>query len=293
MFLGDQIDTRQCTGCRGNVQIKVFDCGHPLHDETTIPECGTCPHFEDRLQVGAVRNWAVGVTTAPRTNSTLMRCLASLRTAGWEEVRLFAEAGSQIPSNVSDIPVTWRESIVGAWPNFYLALAELYLREPRADAYFMVQDDTVFCRNLRGFLEASLWPAEKLGLLSVFCSAACTQAGTGFLSVDGTQGLFGAQAYIFPNASLRLLLSHPETIAHRLRGETDGMAMIDVVVGEWATKLKLPVLCHNPSLADHIGDTSTIWPGAQLTGRRAARDFVGEDFDAMSKNFLAIPVFQA
>jgi len=285
MFLGEQIDLRQCGGCRGNIQIKVFDCGHPLHEETTLQNCSTCLHFEERLQVELVRHWTLGVTTAPRRHPTLERCITSLQHAGWDSVRIFAEPGVELPVNAKGLPVTWRESTVGPWPNWYLSLTELYLREPRADAYFLVQDDTIFCRNLRRMLEKTLWPAEKLGLVSVFCPAPYAHGERGFRRVNSSLGLFGAQTYIFPNAAARLLLSHPEVIAHRLRGDTDGVALIDVVVGEWASKERLPVYYHSPSLAQHIGDTTTIWGDAQLRGRRTSRDFVGESFDAVT--FLA------
>lgn len=40
-------------------------------------------------------NWGVAVTTAPREEHTIHRCIASIHKAGWEPV-VFAKPGSQI-----------------------------------------------------------------------------------------------------------------------------------------------------------------------------------------------------
>jgi nitrogen fixation NifU-like protein len=46
-FLGPQTEWRQCPSCPSNVRIKVFACGHPDHDVTTLDECNSCPDFEN------------------------------------------------------------------------------------------------------------------------------------------------------------------------------------------------------------------------------------------------------
>ena len=43
--------------------------------------------------------WSIGVTTAPRRVATLGRALESLAAAGWDEARLFAEPGSELPDS--------------------------------------------------------------------------------------------------------------------------------------------------------------------------------------------------
>lgn len=45
IHFGEQTGTRQCQSCNGNVRLKVFSCSHPLHRETTLPECATCRDF--------------------------------------------------------------------------------------------------------------------------------------------------------------------------------------------------------------------------------------------------------
>lgn len=45
-------------------------------------------------------------------------------------------------------------------------------------------------------------------------------------------------------------------------------------VTDWCEAVDLPYYVHVPSLVQHIGDTSTIWPAASATGRRRAGDFL-------------------
>jgi hypothetical protein len=117
----------------------------------------------------SIRHWSVGVTTAPRRLATLGDCLRSLAHAGWIEPRIFAEPDGAIPREFSTLPTSRRDRTLGAFPNWYLGLCELLLREPRAEAYLMCQDDVVLAAGLREYLERRLWPAAKAGVVSVYC----------------------------------------------------------------------------------------------------------------------------
>lgn len=280
--LGDRIGLRSCTSCRGNIQIKVFSCGHPDHESTTVKDCLRCPDYERRLKRGRISRWAVGMTTAPRRNPTLERTLGSLERAGWSDLRLFAEPDSCIPKRFCELPITLRDTKLGAWPNWFLALSELYQRDTAADAYLLLQDDVVFCRNLRAYLERVLWPDETVGVVSLYNPLKDGDGEPGFLQRSSADGLRGALALCFPNYAVRLLLSDAALIGHRRNGETNGARLIDVVIGRWADQSGLATYYHAPSLAQHIGDTTTIWSSSQDKIARQSKDFVGEEFDAMS-----------
>ena len=47
-FLGGETGLRQCPTCSGSVRVRVFDCRHPRHRETTLRECESCPDFQAR-----------------------------------------------------------------------------------------------------------------------------------------------------------------------------------------------------------------------------------------------------
>lgn len=254
----------------------TYGCNHPLHSSTTIPECKSCFDFEAPLH--SVRNWSVGVTTAPRKEPTLARCLSTLAAAGWPECIVFAEPDSDLRGLPEGTELVTRNRTLGAWPNWLLGLSEMFLRDPRADAYFIVQDDTIFCQQIRELLEAVLWPDPATGLVSVYSAAPCCHNEVGFHRVKSE--MLGALSVILPNVSVRLLLADFHVVSHRMSPMHDGTKYIDVVVGDWCGRSRRPAYFFSPSLAQHIGDHSTLWKGDSGNRRRSAADFVGTDFDA-------------
>jgi hypothetical protein len=225
-------------------------------------------------------NWSVGVTTAGRKQPTLDRTLTGLAQAGWERPRLFADADACVHERWARLPSSRRDEQLGAFANWYLALAEMVMRNPHADGYLLCQDDVIFCRGLRAYLERSLWPAERIGVVSLFCP---THFGRGkpkgFHVEDRGWDAAGAQAYLFSYASAEALLASPLVLRHRHSGPAGGSRNIDSIVGLWCRETRLPYFVHVPSLVEHVGATSTIYRAAGLWGNRAAADFVGETYD--------------
>ncbi|HWB11888.1 MAG TPA: hypothetical protein VG826_21840 [Pirellulales bacterium] len=223
-----------------------------------------------------VRNWAVGVTTAPRGVATLDRCLESLIRAGWPPARLFVDGEVDIPDTFAHLPRTVRQPRIGAWPNYYLALAELLMRSPGADAYLLVQDDSLFCEDgdLRGYLERILWPGKRPGIASLFCSRAYTQPRAGWYEFD-RPWLWCALAFVFSRQAAQRFLADLEVVEHRWSRRRNPLADIDWRIGQWAWRSDVPVYYPTPSLVQHIGDVSSLWKGARLHGYRRASWFAG------------------
>lgn len=108
--------------------------------------------------------WSYGVTTCPlrRENGLLARTLASLRLAGFDTPRVFADGVR------AEDAMRWERDlnleVVGRYPtiftqgNWSLALSELFIREPTADRYAIFQDDFVTYRGLRTYLEGCYYP---------------------------------------------------------------------------------------------------------------------------------------
>jgi hypothetical protein len=217
------------------------------------------------------------VTTAPRRQPTLHWCLDSLLRAGWEEPRLFVDSAVTITERFANLPVSLREGKLGAWPSYYLALVELLMREPQADAFFLVQDDVVLYdrENLRRYLEQTLWPEHPVGAVSLFCSSAYTQPNPGW-HTRKEPWVWGAQAFIFPREAAKRFVADPQVLEHRWSDRYRGLALIDVVIGEWAARYSLPIFYPTPSLAQHVGDTSTLWPEGRIDGGRRADWFAGD-----------------
>ena len=57
---------------------------------------------------------------------------------------------------------------------------------------------------------------------------------------------------------------------------------IDAVVSGWAKRHGLAQLIHSPSLAQHIGGTTTIGPLEQDAVPRVSHSFVGESWNAVA-----------
>jgi hypothetical protein len=293
--LGAEVGFRTQAAADGHRRLPVFACHHPAHQETTVEECRRCRDWADRpgpprplfrqlVPVPAqprgprVRRWAVGVTTAPRRLPTLDWCLDSLIRAGWVTPRLFVDSAVTVAGRFADLPVSLRDGKLGAWPSYYLALVELLMREPEADAFFLVQDDVILYdrEDLRDYLEQALWPADPVGAVSLFCSSAYTHPTPGWHSRP-EPWFWGAQAFVFPRDSARRFVADPDVLGHRWSDRYRGLAHIDVVIGEWAARHGLPIFHPTPSLAQHVGDTSTLWPEARIDGHRRADWFAGAD----------------
>jgi hypothetical protein len=272
--------------------LPIAECRHPSRSETTPPTCDECPSRSraegstaatvdillPSIQKGKrVERWAIGVVTAPRKQATLERCLSSMVAAGWESIRIFAEPETDIPEAFRGFPITQRDQVCGAWLNWYLGLQELWGRDPNADAYMIAQDDVIFMppdgqRSLREFLEGALWPEENPGFVSLYCSKAYNRPTYGWHRLHKAW-VWGACAMIFPRESLINFLATSAMDWTRKQKKRQ----VDTIVGIWAEKKhKGQWFCY-PSLAQHIGQTSTIWgKGNTAHGKRASSSFVGD-----------------
>ncbi len=253
------------------------DCRHRTNSSVVIPLDRSITAIAQTIPAKApqVLRWAVGVTTALRSPPTLKQTLDSLQKAGWSTVRIFSEPGVALADCLGDYTISRRDQTLGPFPNWWLGLAELVLREPRAEAYFICQDDVLFSESLRSYLEQTLWPATEVGVVSVYCPSHVGKGlAEGFHVADYGWETWGALAYVFPNPSARALLADPEVLGHRHRGPASGLRNIDSVVGHWCRRTERPYFVHTPSLAQHIGDVSTIWSRASNTGKRRAATFI-------------------
>ncbi len=234
-----------------------------------IPLPGDCRRGE------RVKTWAVGVTTAPRKQATLQGCVDCLIDAGWETPRIFVDGEVDLGLLPPHLEVTRRDPQVGAWPSWYLALTELLMRNPQADAFMIVQDDVILFRHrkLRQYIEDFLWPEDGACVVSLFCSRAYSAEEPGWRRLDENL-VWGGQALLFSREACLGFLSDPEVLEHRLT--KSGFAGIDSVVGRWAERHNVPVYVSTPSLAQHIGQVSAIWPSTtQAYINRRAPKFAG------------------
>jgi hypothetical protein len=178
--------------------------------------------------------------------------------------------------------MTSRDEQVGAWPNYYLALMELLMREPLADAFMLVQDDVQFyCReNVREYLEQTLWIGPTPGIVSLYCATPNTRDERGWFKLPGSWN-YSALAFIFPRAVAQQLVVAPAVFRHRWVAGDEGRVRIPDVISDWAVATSTPFYYPSPSLVQHIGETSAIWPSAyELSPARRASRFIGDEVTA-------------
>jgi len=290
--LGEVTGYRQEPSIRGLIRTAVHECHHPSHDVTSEATCNLCLDWSrngDSQTVELVellpqpqswRNsspiqWAVGMTTTARRTPTLETSLDYLHRAGWSDGQLAVDGMASLPPTKTVERISLRAPAVGAWPNFYLTLLELTLSQPNADAFMMVQDDVQFYdrENVCEYLDAILWPSDPAGIISLYCSAAYTRETSGWTIAD-ERWEWGALAFVFPAVLAHRFVCDPEVIQHR---STDrGLRFIDDVIGEWAERNAIPIWYPSPSLVQHLGNTSTVWPGVPAEGYRRADSFAGD-----------------
>ncbi|MBR9800815.1 hypothetical protein GYB59_03545 [bacterium] len=189
-------------------------------------------------------------------------------------MRVFAEPMAALSDIDSLAGLTKRDQKLGAFPNWYLGLTEMYLRNPHCEAYAMFQDDLLLAPATRDYLEDSLWPAPEIGVVSLYCPSHEHRPDfIGFRAIDWGWKAWGALAYVFSNPGIRTFLSDRLVLDHRHHGPADGARNIDSVVGSWCKRTGLPYLVHVPSLVQHVGNASTIWPFGTASGKRRAADY--------------------
>lgn len=274
-------------------------CEHADHDLASPSRCRMCRDWARRRPISRwmapgelvpppgrrsgrlVRDWAVGVTTAPRRRATLEACLDGVARAGWGAPRLFLDGAVRVPPRHAHLPTTWREEGIGAWPSWYLALAELLVQRPDADAYFLLQDDVALHDRdpLRPYLEQVLWPGDRPGLVFLYQSGPGTVPG--WRPAADSRHL-SAQAVLFPPDLARDLVADPRVVRSVLASSADRHTPIPEAVLDWAHRRAASCWYPTPSLAQHFGNASAIWEGAALTSGRRAAWFSGDLEDAFA-----------
>ncbi|GEM_PF-1001352 len=201
--------------------------------------------------------WATAMLTAPRRDPRIESTIESLIHAGFENIHIFAEPGAWIPEKGQSLRITHRPRRFGNFLNFYSCLCTLLEESPNADAYAVFQDDIQLAAGLRSWCEEQLWPLDT-GIVSLFTPRLHSERTKGWhLKTPGFQRVCGAQALIFRRDRLQEFLSDAQVInSIRLRERAD-----DAVLGGWIAREGLRIAYHTPSLVQHVGAVSAMFPG--------------------------------
>lgn len=258
-----------------------------LPSETDIQHDGeqsrpvSMEHLHQRLSITErrgqqVKEWSVGVTTAPRRQETLAKSCQGLLDCGWSDPHLFIDGSVEVDSSLKELSFTRRSSPIGAWQNFMLGLTELVEAHPNSDAYLMVQDDVLWpaAPDLKEYLSEFLWPTKGNCIVSLYTSVDDEAQQEGWRPLADLWK-YGALAFVFPRTVARRMTCDPRL---RSYGWThgSGVAGVDTAIGKWAQKKGVPIWHPTPSLVQHFGHVSSIWSSARAVGLRRAGSWVGD-----------------
>ncbi len=235
----------------------------------------------------------LGVTTAPRPKREdyLPTTLASLEAAGFKPpYHIFAEPGTPLNDETHrrhDVLVA--ETVRGEWRNWIEAVEVLLAIPGDPLAIMTVQDDVTFCRRIREFLEARLWPSDRCGAVQVYTGRRYRghqdfPPGLTQLPLRFLRTLNAACAIAFrPSALVEILrhvARHPWKGLVLMSDDPARVTELDTGIGTALQELDYEVWSCNPSLGYHIGVTSALKHTGGANGNRQALEFPGEDADA-------------
>jgi hypothetical protein len=252
--------------------------------------------------------FAVGVLAAPRPIETVGKTVASLIAAGFEQPVCFFEPGhysTQVenkitrPTRIGNLLPGLTPSPDGRFGNFQnclQSLADLISMQPNADAFIIVEDDALLCRQVAGFLEKSLWPSCDCGMVSLYHPALRSYSeGEGVYRKVVRDGVVGALAMVFHPSVARMILSNTRMVSEFKGSKYQQHGVdpwvrnaCDFWVGNSIRQAGYSVWSIQPSLVTHhcpvervdLGNSTFGVGGGRHFGPRQAKGFIGELADA-------------
>lgn len=230
-------------------------------------------------------NWICGMITVPSRNELYDRTRESLTDAGFEipHGHTFMDGGGPVEF---DGGYTVRSPEIGSFGNWILGLTELFIRNPGADRYAMFEDDVLFCRNVRQYLEQCFFPRD--GYLNLYTTEDNLPKLVGAASINergwglSKQGGRGALALVFNDQGMKTLIGSPRIVGH-VGDRKRRHYLTDWFVMETMRRASFKEYTHFPSLVQHVGTETTITNRVAPMQEQhlTAPSFPGEDFNAM------------
>jgi GT2 family glycosyltransferase len=289
---------RACAAC------EVYDCG--LHGKCTrggnVEGLRSCMSCKDYLKIveeiepptpapaatvhpksaffapPSVKEFGVGITTAPRPEYTLAKSTASIVAAGFTSPIIGIEPNSETRRLPGGCELIQRKERLGAWRNFRQTMRDVLTLRPNADAIVMFQDDVVLADHAADFLRHDLWPSPKIGVVSIYGPTVYEHKVHGCRPIIG-RFLVGACALVFPRAVAESMLKHPKLqdwrgAPKRIEPDPAKKKAIDTFIGHAMHLMGKRVCYYTPSLAQHFAKRSALGHGDN-TGNRRSHLFVG------------------
>lgn len=195
------------------------------------------------------------VRTSHRDNPTLPRTLTSLQEAGFENTLVFAEPNSP----PGDYYRVFSQQMLPF--RSFVETAQTLINDFPDQWYLICEDDVDFQVGCADFLRTL--PLGKDQVLTLYISqnqSRRSRATSGFSRLEGD--IHGSLAYLIHAESLKKILLS-KTLA-----TWENTARVDKVFCLATTECKIDLVTHVPTLAQHIGETSTLNSNRKLNSGR-------------------------
>lgn len=275
--------------------MKVFACSE--HGECThgkradgIHLCDHAKPIEKPTPEAIPHSLPVFMTAAPRDRETQERAIASVREAGMGPLTILCEPGTEI-IGYADATVFHHGEKQGQFRNLIAALrAGIASGSP----YFItMEDDVVLHRQTGELLSRSVWP-DNAGCVQLYTAARLAgryrRGVRSKLRKQDSFDMLGCCALLFSREAATVLVEWADTkgwrgaCSHVIEEPSEKKAG-DTFIGEVLSFSGLDIWIHNPSLAEHIGEVSTLGHHKESSTSKASRttlNFPGQDADLFS-----------
>lgn len=198
------------------------------------------------------------VRTSHREQPTLQRTIESMQAAGFQFPLVFAEPNSP---DIEDA-IRWDQQKLPF--RSFVGMCEWLLKNSNAHWFLLCEDDVIFADATADIIRSyPMKPEQSLSLYVSSFQQSRISDKAGFYAVSGD--LHGSLAYLVHRDSLRKIMDS-KTVTEWSRPDR-----VDRAYSQACTECGIELITHNPSLAQHTGETSTINRARKLTRGRLSR----------------------
>lgn len=196
----------------------------------------------------------VAIISAPRKIETLKQSHQSAIDAGFTDIKVFGEPGTNPVGLFHENEVRY-----GAFKNFHQALS--YLVTHGKNPYVLVlSDDIIYCKNAYAIVLKALEEkqGQPFGYYALYTSnhdAIYVGVKDGWNETKAGWECWGG-LFVMEKTTAKRMIAHPFYQNHLKHYKAN--QQIDACVSETLKRMGLPMYIHVPSLAQHIGESSTL-----------------------------------
>ena len=214
------------------------------------------PQLETQFEKTVENNVVIGMCLAPRDKKTVNKCIKSLRDAGiTNTIYIQAEPWSPTPSD-DNVEVQYNLQKLWCLKNHNKLLERLNRKE--WTHIFLIQDDYEFAENTKNKIETIVNTKQDFGRYG-FHSSRFHKPN--LVRDWRNQTNYGIKewrvCYLMEQDKVNAMLqsSYWQDVVENYKPNQQ----VDGHISEFMKGVNLPMYVHNPSLAKHIGETSTVW----------------------------------